>query len=78
MTSCLMHSSHLYRRNGVRAYLVWRVLDRAIDWFALQAGQYERLQPDAQGLVRSEVFPGLWLDTAALLRGDLASVLTAV
>jgi hypothetical protein len=62
----------------VREYLVWRVLDQAIDWFILHAGQYERLQPDAQGLLRSEVFPGLWLDTAALLRGDLASVLTAV
>jgi Uma2 family endonuclease len=69
---------HVYRRNGVREYLVWRVLDQEIDWFVLHAGQYERLQPDAQGLLRSEVFPGLWLDTAALLRGDLASVLTAV
>jgi Uma2 family endonuclease len=69
---------HVYRRNGVREYLVWRVLDQEIDWFVLQAGQYERLQPDTQGLLRSEVFPGLWLDTAALLRGDLARVLTAV
>jgi Uma2 family endonuclease len=69
---------HVYRRNGVREYLVWRVLDRAIDWFVLHAGQYERLQPDAQGLLHSEVFPGLWLDTTALLRGDLASVLIAV
>ncbi|OJW14262.1 MAG: hypothetical protein BGO49_10295, partial [Planctomycetales bacterium 71-10] len=25
-----------YRRNGVREYLVWRVLDRAIDWFVLR------------------------------------------
>jgi hypothetical protein len=49
-----------------------------IDWFVLHAGQYERSQPDAQGLLRSEVFPGLWFDATALLRGDLASVLTAV
>jgi Uma2 family endonuclease len=69
---------HVYRRNGVREYLVWRVLDQAVDWFVLRAGQYERLVPDAQGVLRSEVFPGLWLDTAALVRGDLAKVLATV
>jgi Putative restriction endonuclease len=26
---------HVYRRNGVREYIVWRVRDRAIDWFIL-------------------------------------------
>jgi Uma2 family endonuclease len=69
---------NVYRRSGVREYLVWRVLDGEIDWFSLQAGQYVRLAPDAQGLLRSEVFPGLWLDAAALLRGDLAAVLAVV
>jgi Uma2 family endonuclease len=69
---------HVYRRNGVREYVVWRVLDRAVDWFVLRNGQYERLVPDAAGLLRSETFPGLWLDVAALLRGDVAGVLAAV
>ena len=69
---------HVYRRNGVREYVVWRVLERAVDWFVLRAGQYERLVPDAEGLLRSEIFPGLWLDVAALLRGDVAGVLAAV
>jgi Uma2 family endonuclease len=66
---------HVYRRNGVREYVVWRVLEQAVDWFVLRNGQYERMPLDAQGLVHSEVFPGLWLDPAALLRGDLATVL---
>jgi len=66
------------RRSGVREYLVWRVLEQAIDWFVLRAGHYERLVPDAQGVLRSEVFPGLWLDTAAVLRGDIAAVLATV
>ncbi len=66
---------HVYRRNGVQEYLVWRVLDREIDWFVLRAGQYEKLTPQADGLLRSETFAGLWLDPAALLRGDLATVL---
>jgi Uma2 family endonuclease len=69
---------HVYRRNGVREYIVWRVLERAIDWFVLRAGQYERMAVDAQGLVRSKVFPGLWLDPAALVRGDLAAMLAIV
>ena len=69
---------HVYRRNGVCEYIVWRVLEQEIDWFVLRDGQYERMPRDAQGLVRSEVFPGLWLDPAALLRGDLATVLAIV
>jgi Uma2 family endonuclease len=69
---------HVYRRNGVREYVVWRVLEQAIDWFVLRAGRYERLPVDANGLLRSEVFPGLWLDAAALVRGELATVLAIV
>jgi len=63
-----------YRRNGVREYVVWRVLDGEIDWFVLREGAYERLSPDAAGVYRSEVFPGLWLDVAAMIRGDRAAV----
>jgi Uma2 family endonuclease len=63
-----------YRRNGVDEYLVWRVLDGAIDWFALVAGQYERIAPDDAGILHSRVFPGLRLDPAAMLRFDLPRV----
>jgi hypothetical protein len=69
---------HVYRRSGVREYIVWRVLEREIDWFVLRDGQYERMLVDAQGLLRSEVFPGLWLDAAALVRGDLAAGLASL
>jgi Uma2 family endonuclease len=69
---------HVYRRNGVREYLVWRVLNQQIDWFVLREGQYERQVPDADGLLKSEVFPGLWLDPAALVAGNLARVLAVV
>ena len=69
---------HVYRRNGVRAYVVWRVLEGEIDWFVLRAGQYERLPLQTNGLLRSEVLTGLWLDPAALLRGDLPMVLSIV
>lgn len=64
----------VYRRNGVREYIVWRVEDSALDWFVLRAGRYDPLPVSPEGIHKSEVFPGLWLDVAALLRGDLARV----
>ncbi len=67
-----------YQRNGVREYIVWRVLDQAVDWFVLRAGRFEPLPPDADGVLRSTVFPGLWLEAAALVRGDLGRVLAVV
>jgi Uma2 family endonuclease len=59
-----------YRRAGVREYLVWRVLDRAIDWFRLRHGEYVRLEPDEHGIIESEIFPGLRLDVAKMIAGD--------
>jgi Uma2 family endonuclease len=64
-----------YRRNGVGEYIVWRVLDKEIDWFRLRDGQYVLVEPDADGIVESEQFPGLKLHVASLLGGDLAAVL---
>ena len=40
-----------YRRAGVPEYVVWRVLDTAIDWFRLQGGDYVRVEPDALTVV---------------------------
>lgn len=67
-----------YRRNGVREYLVFRVDDQEVDWFVLRNGAYERLPADDAGRVRSEAFPGLWLDVPALVRGDGAAVLAGL
>jgi Putative restriction endonuclease len=61
----------VYRSNGVREYIVWRVLDESLDWFVLRRSRYHELGADRAGVVRSDVFPGLWLDVPALLRGDL-------
>jgi len=67
-----------YRRNGVCEYVVWRVEDSAIDWFNLRGGRYEQHQADEDGIYRSESFPGLWLDGAALLAGNMKRVLEAL
>ena len=69
---------NVYRRNGVKEYLVWRVGDRDFDWFRWQEGEYLKIEPEADGIIRSEVFPGLWLDKSALLAGNLARVLEVV
>jgi Uma2 family endonuclease len=65
----------VYRRNGVQEYIVWRVLDEAIDWFRLREGQYVRAEPDARGVIESDVFPGLRLNVPKMLAGDHAGVL---
>ena len=60
-----------YLAAGVDEYILYRVEDEAIDWFHIVVGKYEMLAPDADGLTRSRVFPGLALDLAAILRGDM-------
>jgi Uma2 family endonuclease len=60
---------NVYRRCGVCEYIVWRVRDREVDRFVNREGSFERLTPSADGVLRSTVFPGLWLDPAALVQG---------
>ena len=64
-----------YRRNQVQEYLVWRVDDNQFNWFRLRQGKYINLAPDENGIIKSEIFPGLWLDVNAILTGNLAKVL---
>jgi hypothetical protein len=59
-------------------YLVWRVRDAAIDWFALREGRFECLPLTEAGHYHSETFPGLWLDPGALIRGDFARVMAVL
>ncbi len=67
-----------YRRNGVKEYIVWHVPEQQIDWYVLRDDEYVSLSPESDGLLKSGVFAGLWLDAAALVRGDLARVLAVV
>ncbi|HKS92165.1 MAG TPA: Uma2 family endonuclease [Tepidiformaceae bacterium] len=64
-----------YRRNGVREYVVWQVLEERIDWFRLHEGEYLRVEPDRRGVVESSCFPGLRLNVPAMLKGDMSAVL---
>ncbi|MEG4108339.1 Uma2 family endonuclease [Microcoleus sp. S13_C5] len=74
----LRDKKRVYRRSMVREYLVWQVIDRRIDWFSLQEEEYISLLPDAEGIIRSLVFPGLWLAVPALLDGDMSSAIATL
>ncbi|MGA2751614.1 MAG: Uma2 family endonuclease [Verrucomicrobiota bacterium] len=67
-----------YRRNGVREYLAWITSEQRVLWWELREGEYREIPPDADGLFKSRVFPGLWLDAGALLAGDKKALLAAL
>ncbi|NEO58602.1 MAG: Uma2 family endonuclease [Okeania sp. SIO3B5] len=64
----------VYRRNQVQEYLVWQVYEQKIDWFRWREGKYINLPIDEQGIIKSEIFPGLWLSVSNLISGNLVEV----
>ncbi len=68
----------IYEQTGVREYLLWDVDGDRINWWHLTDGTYHLLPTDGNGVIRSRVFPGLWLDVPALLAGDGAGVLATL
>jgi len=62
-----------YERYGITEYLVLVVREARAVWFIRSAGADDHFieQPmPSDGIFRSKVFPGLWLDAAALFRGE--------
>jgi hypothetical protein len=68
----------LYEAAGVQEYLAILMYDQEIRWHTLVNGRYQILPPDADGIWRSRVFPGLWLDSKALLKRDMPRVLAVL
>jgi Uma2 family endonuclease len=67
-----------YRRNGVQEYLVWQTFENRLSWFRLEEEAYVSIAPAPDGIIRSTVFPGLWLEVAALLDGQMMTVLNTL
>jgi Uma2 family endonuclease len=67
-----------FRRHGVKEYLIWRVDDGVFEWNVLRGGDYQLLEPNDEGVLCSESFPGLWLDADALIKGNLEKVLSTL
>jgi hypothetical protein len=59
-----------YRSFGVPECLLWRTEQDTIELLRLEDDEYRPIPADADGIVRSRVFPGLWLDFEAMLNGD--------
>ncbi|WP_242042378.1 Uma2 family endonuclease [Leptolyngbya sp. FACHB-541] len=56
-------------------YIIWEAFENQLEWFQSVDGDYQQLMPDIDGIIRSQVFPGLWLAVEALLNNQMARVL---
>jgi Uma2 family endonuclease len=66
-----LHAKKLdYQKAGVLEYVVVALRTNQVFWLIRRRGKFKEMAPGADGIFRSEVFPGLWLDPAALLRRD--------
>ena len=59
-----------YERAGVLEYVIRTFDPDEIYWFVQEQGALVQRPIGEDGLYRSSVFPGLWLDPVALLDGD--------
>jgi hypothetical protein len=67
----------LYERAGVPEYLAILVEERRFEWRILEQGRY-RLMEASEGVFRSRIFPGLWIDEPAFWRRDGRHLLAVV
>jgi Putative restriction endonuclease len=67
-----------YEAAGVREYVVVALRRKEVFWFARHRGKFKAMPQDKDGIFRSQVFPGLWLDPAALLRQDRKQLLAVL
>jgi Uma2 family endonuclease len=68
----------LYQRAGVREYITIEIFGKRIVWRMLENAVYVSQQVPPDGVLRSQVFPGLWLDVDAFWDDDSAKMLTAL
>jgi Uma2 family endonuclease len=59
-----------YVRAGVVEYIVVSIEDEEFHWF--ETAKSTRIRPGRDGVARSRVFPGLWIDVQALLNQKAA------
>lgn len=62
----------------VQEYLVWIADENHLVWWELRNDEYAEVPANAADHLESPGFPGLIIDTRALLAGDLATTLAAL
>ena len=65
-----------YQRAGVLEYLVLCIAEQELHWFHFPSQR--QIKPNRQGIARSRVFPGLWIDVPALLARDSGRLVSAI
>ena len=68
----------LYQKAGVQEFVAVLIEEECIEWRVLESGSYRLMQADTAGIFRSKVFPGLWIDSAALWRRDRGQLLAVL
>ena len=67
-----------YERSGALEYVVLAVNPDEAYWHVREGDRLVRVPADPDGIYRSRVFRGLWLDPAALFAYDLAAIFATV
>jgi Uma2 family endonuclease len=67
-----------YEKARVREYVVVALRSRKVFWFIRRHGKFAAMGPGQDGIFRSKIFPGLWLDPEALLERNRARLLTVL
>ncbi len=66
-----------YQKAGVKEYVVILLRRQTVRWFSLDSGVFREIA-SVNGVLQSQVFPGLWLNIEALLEDDLEGVETTL
>jgi Uma2 family endonuclease len=59
-----------YERAETQEYIVFAIDPDEVFWHVLREGRLIQISPDPDGVYRSTIFPGLWLDPVALLENN--------
>jgi len=68
----------MYEKYGVREYIVVETKRRAIHWFIRRDSKFVAIKPGADGLFKSRVFPGLWLEPGAVFEQSAKKLLSVL
>jgi hypothetical protein len=68
----------IYQSAGVVEYVTVLLFEREVRWHVREGERLVVMAPDSDGIHRSHVFPGLWLDGSALLASDIERVIAVL
>jgi hypothetical protein len=74
----LHQKKNVYRKLGVQEYFVLSIEQKEVSWFDFRLRR--TLNPDKDGIIKSRVYPGLWITVPGLLdknQDEMAAILRA-